>query len=52
MAKIIHDTKDVMKERDWYPNPGPGERGTGQDLQSRSNGKSKAGGNKCGGKKR
>lgn len=47
-----YDTKDVMKERDKYPNSGPGERGTGQDLQGRSNGKSQAGGNKRGGTNR
>ena len=39
-----YDTKEVMQERDKYPNSGPGERGTGQDLQGRSNGKKIPGG--------
>ena len=50
MAKKIHDTKDIMKERDKYPNSGPGERGTGQDLQSRANGKGCPGGPRSKGK--
>lgn len=39
-----YDTNEVMREKNLYPNPGPGERGTGQDLQSRSNGKGRPGG--------
>ena len=50
MAKRIHDTKEVMRERNLYPNPGPGERGTGQDLHSRSNGKGCPGGPRSEGK--
>ena len=50
--KRSYNVEEVMKEREMYPKKEAKERATGQDLQGRSNGKSQAGGNKRGGKKR
>ncbi len=43
-TKRIHDTKEIMREREQYPEREKKERPTGQDLQSGSNGKRFPGG--------